>query len=138
MVRYKSKVDSGLIVAISLGITPIFIFAFSQNFAQIISCLVGAFIFYFAFIKMMYYEHYIIDSEKGILNVSKLFSARSIIIADIIEINKKTQLLSTKTSSFDAIEIISKGNYPVIISPKRKKNFVAHIQRLSPKISVDL
>ena len=58
-------------------------------------------------------------------------------IGKMTEINKSRTILSSPAASLDRIELRFGSDYPLVISPRRKKEFISHLLSVNPNIKVD-
>ena len=78
----------------------------------------------------LYYE-----IGNGVLRVRSGFLLnRSIPISSITKIEATKNPISAPATSFDRLEVFYNKFESVIISPKEKRAFIAHLKQLNPKI----
>ena len=86
-------------------------------------------------IYLSFTTHYTIDGKNLIVKSGFLFN-KTIAISSIKKITETNSLLSAPAMSFDRLEI-SYGKFDdIIISPKEKQVFIAHLLELHPAIQV--
>ena len=143
MTIYRSKIDHWLwilILAIILGseIIPMFI-QLEFNWEEVFILLISIILPLALVINLYTGTYYEVDDEKMTLRVKS-----GVLVNSKYDINKITRIRKTRTwlsspaLSFDRIEITVGRYNKVVISPKDKPQFIEHLQKLNPNISVDL
>ncbi|MDL5513727.1 PH domain-containing protein [Arenibacter sp. M-2] len=130
MVRYKSKIGWILVVVILLLLlAPVFQFLeHSLSIGPFLLLLPSIFIGYI--FMSTYYE-----IGNGALRVRSGFLLnRSIPISSITKIEATKNPISAPATSFDRLEVFYNKYESVIISPKDKRAFIAHLKQLNPNI----
>ena len=130
MVRYKSKIGWILVVVILLLLlAPILqLLKHTLSIGPILLLLPALFIGYI-FISTYY------EVGNGVLGVKSGFLLnRSIPISSITKIEATKNLISAPATSFDRLEVFYNTYESVIISPKEKRAFIAHLKQLNPEI----
>jgi len=130
MIRYKSKMGWMLVVVILLLLlAPIFQwFKHSFSIGPIFLLLPSIFIGYI-FISTYY------EIGNGVLRVKSGFLLnRSIPIDAITKIEATNNPISAPATSLDRLEVFYNIYESVIISPKKKGAFIAHLKQLNPNI----
>lgn len=80
---------------------------------------------------------YIVDDDKLIIRIL-FFRYATIDIQSITAIRETMNPISAPATSIDRLEITYAPNNTVLISPKRKHEFIQHLTTLNPNISVQL
>ncbi|MCK0191235.1 PH domain-containing protein [Arenibacter sp. F20364] len=130
MVKYKSKIAWILILLIFLLLlAPLYqMLKHSVSVGSLFLLLPPIFIGYI-FITTYY------EIGNGILRVKSGFLLnRCIQIKDITKIEATYNPISAPATSFDRLEVFYNKYESVIISPKKKQAFIAHLIQLNPKI----
>ncbi len=132
---FRSKISLGIvfiiIFTVGLSSIPLFIGTFSWIAFSVI-LVVLAFIA-FVFITTVY----VIEDE--ILYVKcGWFKPTSIEINAIKEISETNNIASSPAASLDRLEISYNKKDKVIISPKRKNEFIASVIKINPAIKIKL
>lgn len=130
MVRYKSKIGWILVVVILLLLlAPIFQLLKKPVSIGPIYLLLPALFIGYIFVSTYY------EIGNGVLRVKSGFLLnRSILISSITKIEATKNPISAPATSFDRLEIFYNKFESVIISPKEKRAFIAHLKQLNPKI----
>ncbi|WP_410880584.1 PH domain-containing protein [Myroides sp. DW712] len=130
--RYNSKV-SVLIGIIFIG-TPLLCILAAIGEGSWISWLVA--LFTTALLLHSYFQtYYEIDGKQGTLYIQGGFLVREkIALNNIRKITESNSVLSAPALSIDRLEIHYNKYDSQLISPKNKKEFIAHIQELNPEI----
>lgn len=130
--RYKSKV-SILTAVIFIG-TPLLCILGAIGEGSWISWIVA--LSTTALLINLYFQtYYEIDSKEETLYIQGGFLVREkIAIKNIRKITASNSVLSAPALSIDRLEIHYNTYDSQLISPKNKKEFIAHIQDLNPEI----
>ena len=130
MVRYKSKISWFLVVVIVfMLVSPIYLFTeHSLGVGPVVLLLIFLFITY-----IFLFTYYEVDIK--VLRVKSGFLInRSIQINTITKIEATNNPVSAPAASLDRLEIFYNTYESVIISPKEKRGFIAHLKKLNPNI----
>ncbi|HUH47556.1 MAG TPA: PH domain-containing protein [Arenibacter sp.] len=130
MVKYKSKIGWVIILTIAglLFSCVRSISLDSSGIGPIIILSTCAFIVY-----LVLYTYYEIGGS--ILRIKSGFLLdRSIPIKDIAKIEATNNPISAPATSLDRLEIFYGKYESIIISPKEKAAFIAHLKQINPKI----
>ncbi|HLT51778.1 MAG TPA: PH domain-containing protein [Arenibacter sp.] len=129
MVRYRSKIGWILILAIAvLLVSSIRLMMEGVGIGPIIFLSISIFIVYI--LLSTYYE-----IREGELRIKSGFLLnRSIPINAITKIEATNNPISAPATSLDRLEIFYNKYESVIISPKEKLAFIAHLKQINPKI----
>ena len=130
MVRYKSKIGWILVLLILLLLlAPLYqMLDHSVSVGAIFLLLPSLFIGYI-FISTYY------EIDNGVLRVKSGFLLnRSIQINSITKIEPTNNPISAPATSLDRLEVFYNKYESVIISPKEKRAFIAHLKQVNPKI----
>ena len=138
-VRYKSKVD--LFAPVGLGFSLLISIAFSisaMSTSGVIAMTIGCLLFYVAIMYLINSTSYTIDNVTKRLLIKSAFTHQDYNMLKIKAIKRSSSILSnTTSSSLDRIAL----KFPkeeIIISPKDKQDFIAHIQQLHPEVRIDI
>ncbi|HHT22712.1 MAG TPA: PH domain-containing protein [Bacteroidales bacterium] len=130
---YKSKIGIGLVtfivILISISSLPLFLGAFSW-IGFFIVLLTVIFILYI-FLSIVY----VIDGENLIVKNSFL-KPQIIDIKTIKEISETHNPISAPAASLDRIEIKYGKNCSIIVSPKKKKEFISDLIKINSTIVI--
>ncbi|MCG2461739.1 PH domain-containing protein [Flavobacteriaceae bacterium F89] len=132
MTRYNSKIGWGLATIIALVIigTSIALVLDGIWSGFIISVLV------FGFVAHMFATTYY-TVNGGDLNIrSGFIYNKTIAIHGITEIAESNNPLSAPATSLDRLEIRFNKGGSVLISPKEKDKFIAHLRTINPSLNV--
>lgn len=130
MVKYKSKIGWFLVpVIVLMVVAPVYLMINnSDGVGPIILLLTFLFIIYI--FLFTYYE-----VDESVLRVKSGFLIkRTIQIGTITKIEATNNPISAPAASLDRLEIFYNTYESVIISPKEKRAFIAHLKQLNPKI----
>jgi hypothetical protein len=130
MVRYKSKIGWILVLVILLLLlAPVYqMLNHSDSVGPIFLLLLSIFIGYI-FITTYY------EIGNGVLKVKSGFLLnRSIQIKSITKIEATKNPISAPATSLDRLEVFYNKYESVIISPKEKRAFIAHLKQLNANI----
>ena len=130
MVRYKSKIGWILVVIILfLLLIPIFQLLKQPFSIGPIFLLLPALFIGYIFISTYY------EIDDGVLRVKCGFLLNlSIPISSITKIEATKNPISAPATSFDRLEVFYNKFESVIISPKEKRAFIAHLKQMNPRI----
>jgi hypothetical protein len=133
--KYSSKVSYGLL-------TIVFVVFFSPLILNLVNdginmnlIVIGLFlILIFGLITHMFFNTVYTIEENKINIKCGFFTYKPVVISDIKEITKSSNIISSPAASFDRIEIKYGKFEELIISPKNKFEFAEHLTKLNPKI----
>lgn len=132
---YRSKIGLELVVPVTLVLLPIMTFAVYDNatgFGTLVTFLVSAFI-----ADMFMRTHYTIDGDLLKIKCGFLYS-KQIEISKIKRISETNNALSAPAISLDRLEITYNKFDDILISPKKKQEFISDIRNINPGIEVNL
>lgn len=129
MVTYRSKIGWFIILTIAvLPVSSLFLMMEGVGIGSIIFLLISIFIAYI--LLSTYYE-----IKQGELRIKSGFLLnRSIPIHAITRIEATNNPISAPATSLDRLEVFYNKYKSVIISPKEKSAFIAHLKQINPKI----
>lgn len=134
-VIFRSKVDAWLVAVIvgvlSLCIAPMLFAPFNLVTASAVVFLVV--ILAFA-IDMTFNISYVVDGEWLTINTGRLFRGTRVRIADIKSIQSTHTIISAPAASLDRLRICVGKYDEIIVSPKRKQEFIEALCRINPNI----
>lgn len=133
-VVYPSKVGLELLVPIILIFAILFVSTFEK--ASLIG-VVLQFGLMFGFVALFFSISYEVTDEV-LTVITFFFIKKNILIKDITRIVESNNPISSPAASLDRLEVYYGKYSSVIISPKEKMGFIAHLKRLSPSIQVEL
>lgn len=96
--------------------------------------LIGSLIFLVVLFYSISYE----VTDEVLTVISFFFIKKNILIKDVTRIVESNNPISSPAASLDRLEVYYGKYSSVIISPKDKMGFIAHLKRLSPSIQVEL
>jgi hypothetical protein len=133
MERYKSKIDLWLIIILTLVFGGIVIFSIIKKewIGFIIAIIPTIFIW-----NMFRSTYYIITEEELIIRCG-IFYKLVIKITDIRKISESNDLISSPALSIDRLEILYNRFDTILISPKKKYEFLQSIETLKPDIEIN-
>ena len=133
-VVYPSKVGWELLLPIIIIYG--FLIANSIDKASLLgfTILIGSLILLVVLFYSISYE----VTDEGLTVISFFFIKKNILIKDITRIVESNNPISSPAASLDRLEVYYGKYSSVIISPKDKMGFIAHLKRLSPSIQVEL
>ena len=142
MTIYRSKIDHWMWMTIAVifiaSHIPVFINP-NQSWETYLWLIISYIIPVFLIINIYTNTYYTIDEETLTLKVKSGFIVNSKYnINKITRIRKTNTWLSSPALSLDRIEITTGRYNRVVISPKDKAQFIAHLQAINPNISVEL
>jgi len=133
MEKYKSKIDLWLIIILTLVFGGIVIFSIIKKewIGFIIAIIPTIFIW-----DMFKSTFYIITEEELIIRCG-IFYKLVIKITDIRKISESNDLISSPALSIDRLEILYNRFDTILISPKKKYEFLQSIETLKPDIEIN-
>jgi hypothetical protein len=133
MEKYKSKIDLWLIIILTLVFGGIVIFSVIKKewIGFIIAIIPTIFIW-----NMFRSTYYIITEEELIIRCG-IFYKLVIKITDIRKISESNDLISSPALSIDRLEILYNRFDTILISPKKKYEFLQSIETLKPDIEIN-
>jgi hypothetical protein len=133
MKKYKSKIDLWLIIILTLVFGGIVIFSIIKKewIGFIIAIIPTIFIW-----DMFKSTFYIITEEELIIRCG-IFYKLVIKITDIRKISESNDLISSPALSIDRLEILYNRFDTILISPKKKYEFLQSIETLKPDIEIN-
>jgi hypothetical protein len=133
MEKYKSKIDLWLIIILTLVFGGIVIFSVIKKewIGFIIAIIPTIFIW-----DMFKSTFYIITEEELIIRCG-IFYKLVIKITDIRKISESNDLISSPALSIDRLEILYNRFDTILISPKKKYEFLQSIETLKPDIEIN-
>lgn len=133
MEKYKSKIDLWLIIILTLVFGGIVIFSVIKKewIGFIIAIIPTIFIW-----DMFNSTFYIITEEELIIRCG-IFYKLVIKITDIRKISESNDLISSPALSIDRLEILYNRFDTILISPKKKYEFLQSIETLKPDIEIN-
>ncbi len=132
---YQSKIDTGVILILSMGLLiPGMVFISKGAWpGLLILLLVAIFIAY-----LMRQTKYTITDTTLVVRSGFLVHIK-IPISDIVTVSKTDSILSAPANSItDRIEIKYQGKKSVIISPKERDAFLKQLLKINPNIQIVL
>ncbi len=131
---YKSKIGLELAIPISLIIGAALVFSvIEQNWSSVITLLIASAFVIYVFGSISYIV------ENNVLNIKAGFLInKTIDIKSIESLTETWNPISSPAASMDRLEIKHDQNDRIIISPKRKREFIEHLRLLNPAIQVNL
>jgi hypothetical protein len=133
MKKYKSKIDLWLIIILTLVFGGIVIISIIKKdwIGFIIAIIPTIFIW-----DMFKSTFYIITEEELIIRCG-IFYKLVIKINDIRKISESNDLISSPALSIDRLEILYNRFDTILISPKKKYEFLQSIETLKPDIEIN-
>lgn len=133
MKKYKSKIDLWLIIILTLVFGGIVIISIIKKdwIGFIIAIIPTIFIW-----DMFKSTFYIITEEELIIRCG-IFYKLVIKITDIRKISESNDLISSPALSIDRLEILYNRFDTILISPKKKYEFLQSIETLKPDIEIN-
>ena len=133
MEKYKSKIDLWLIIILTLVFGGIVIFSIIKKewIGFIIAIIPTIFIW-----NMFRSTYYIVTEEELIIRCG-IFYKLVIKITDIRKISESNDLISSPALSIDRLEILYNRFDTILISPKKKYEFLQSIETLKPDIEIN-
>jgi hypothetical protein len=133
MKKYKSKIDLWLIIILTLVFGGIVIISIINKYwiGFIIAIIPTIFLW-----DMFKSTFYIITEEELIIRCG-IFYKLVIKINDIRKISESNDLISSPALSIDRLEILYNRFDTILISPKKKYEFLQSIETLKPDIEIN-
>lgn len=133
MERYKSKIDLWLIIILTLVFGGIVIFSvIKKEWIGFIIAIIPT-----IFIWNMFRSTYYIVTEEELIIRCGIFYKLVIKITDIRKISESNDLISSPALSIDRLEILYNRFDTILISPKKKYEFLQSIETLKPDIEIN-
>jgi hypothetical protein len=134
MKTYKSKIGFGIVslLTIILGGTAVNMIINQEWFGLLVISLVAGFISY-----VFLTTYYQINGRELVIKSGFIINT-TINIDQINKIEETNNPLSAPAASFDRIAIHFNDTDTILISPKEKSDFIAHLTQLNPQINVVL
>jgi hypothetical protein len=133
MKKYKSKIDLWLIIILTLVFGGIVIISIiNKDWIGFIIAIIPT-IFLWDMFKSTFY---IITEEELIIRCG-IFYKLVIKINDIRKISESNDLISSPALSIDRLEILYNRFDTILISPKKKYEFLQSIETLKPDIEIN-
>lgn len=132
---YPSKIGIEILIITGLPLVVVLFISVFQGFNW-----VGISVVVFICLLMLYlfrFTKYTIEGNNLKISSGFLYN-KKINIGSIQKIKGTNNPLSAPAVSLDRLEIVFDKNERVLISPKQKNEFVAHIQSLNPTVEVNL
>lgn len=131
---YKSKVD-GWLVAVIYGVLAVVFVPMTVLDFQWIGAVIGVVTVAFVSLVMFGFRYRIAD---GMLTIKCCcFTAGKCDVQKMVSIRPTRTCLSAPAASLDRLEIRLGKRGTVIVSPRDKQAFIAHLQFLNPAIRVE-
>jgi hypothetical protein len=134
MEMYKSKIDYWLIILLSVVFGGIVIQMIIDQFWYGL----GIVIIPILFIGHMFTKTYYLLTEKELVIKCGFAFKKVLQIKDIRKISESSDLISSPALSIDRLEILYNKFDSVLISPKKKYEFIEALKILKPDIEVKL
>jgi hypothetical protein len=133
MEKYKSKIDLWLIIILTLVFGGIVIFSvIKKEWIGFIIAIIPT-----IFIWNMFRSTYYIVTEEELIIRCGIFYKLVIKITDIRKISESNDLISSPALSIDRLEILYNRFDTILISPKKKYEFLQSIETLKPDIEIN-
>ena len=133
MEKYKSKIDLWLIIILTLVFGGIVIFSvIKKEWIGFIIAIIPT-----IFIWDMFKSTYYIVTEEELIIRCGIFYKLVIKITDIRKISESNDLISSPALSIDRLEILYNRFDTILISPKKKYEFLQSIETLKPDIEIN-
>ena len=133
MEKYKSKIDLWLIIILTLVFGGIVIFSvIKKEWIGFIIAIIPT-----IFIWNMFRSTYYIVTEEELIIRCGIFYKLVIKITDIRKISESNELISSPALSIDRLEILYNRFDTILISPKKKYEFLQSIETLKPDIEIN-
>ena len=133
MEKYKSKIDLWLIIILTLVFGGIVIFSvIKKEWIGFIIAIIPT-----IFIWNMFRSTYYIVTEEELIIRCGIFYKLVIKITDIRKISESNDLISSTALSIDRLEILYNRFDTILISPKKKYEFLQSIETLKPDIEIN-
>ncbi|TMU57161.1 PH domain-containing protein [Flagellimonas algicola] len=132
-VRYRSKVDLWLFLLLLLNFLLV-IYFLSAEWSWV-GAMVNVGVFG-SVLYLLFYISYDIKGEDLLVNYAAFYQKR-IKISTINRIKETRNPLGAPAASLDRLEI-SYGHGHILVSPKKKTEFMDHLKSINPKIETQL
>ena len=133
MEKYKSKIDLWLIIILTLVFGGIVIFSvIKKEWIGFIIAIIPT-----IFIWNMFRSTYYIVTEEELIIRCGIFYKLVIKITDIRKISESNDLISSPALSIDRLEILYNRFDTILITPKKKYEFLQSIETLKPDIEIN-
>lgn len=130
MKKYKSKIDLWLIIILTLVFGGIVIISIiNKDWIGLINAIIPT-----IFIWNMFRSTYYIITEEELIIRCGIFYKLVIKITDIRKISESNDLISSPALSIDRLKILYNRFDTILISPKKKYEFLQSIEILKPDI----
>lgn len=133
-VVYSSKIGWELLLPIIIIYGFLIVNFFDKANLLGLIILIGSLIFLAVLFYSISYE----VNDELLTVISFFFIKKNILIKDITRLVESNNPISSPAASLDRLEVYYGKYSSVIISPKDKMGFIAHLKRLSPSIQVEL
>lgn len=133
MEKYKSKIDLWLIIILTLVFGGIVIFSvIKKEWIGFIFAIIPT-----IFIWDMFKSTFYIITEEELIIRCGIFYKLVIKITDIRKISESNDLINSPALSIDRLEILYNRFDTILISPKKKYEFLQSIETLKPDIEIN-
>ncbi len=133
MKKYKSKIDLWLIIVLTVVFGGILVLSIiKKDWLGFTIAMIPA-----IFIWNMFTSTYYIITEDEVIIRGGIFYKLVIKITDIRKISESNDLISSPALSIDRLEILYNKFDTILISPKKKYEFVKSIEVLKPDIEIN-
>jgi len=131
---YKSKIGLELVLPITAILVVVSIFMVNGGAwpGLIVNFVVAAFVAH-----MIFTTYYVLSDKELVIRCGFLIN-QTIQVDTIKRIAETRNPLSSPATSLDRIEIFYERFNSVMISPKKKDEFISHLTKLNPDIDVNL
>ncbi|MCV9926090.1 PH domain-containing protein [Flavobacterium sp. LS1R49] len=134
MKKYKSKIDTPLIVFLSIIFIPsLFKMLYDKDW-YVASFMTLAILFILHLFSTTYY----IITENNLIVKSGFLVSITVDIRNIKKMSETNTLLSSPALSFDRLEVLYNKFDTVVISPKDKQEFIQTLKNINPEIEIKL
>jgi Protein of unknown function (DUF1200). len=131
MTKYKSKIGWGIVALLALILgTEAAISIFNKHWNGLLILLLVTIFVVYVFLSI----HYLVG-ENDLIVKSAFGMKTTVNINSIKKITETDNPLSSPATSLDRIEVFY-GKQSIIISPKRKTEFINHLLSINPRIEV--
>ncbi len=131
---YPSKVGLGLLAIVVVGFGVGLYYTVAQ--AQWLHLVIQAFILILV-VLLFYSISYEIDDKTLVVKIFFWFK-KQIPIESITHISETYNPISSPAASLDRLEILYGKYNSIIISPKDRKGFIAHLKSINPDLELKL
>jgi hypothetical protein len=132
MTTYRSKIGIELMIPLSILFTWSLISQINTGNWSGLAIILLTSAFFAHLLLTIYYE---VDDKYLVVKCSFLFNT-SVNIRSIKTIRESGSILAAAAASLDRLEIFYNDNDSILISPKDKEAFIAHLLRINPNIVV--